>query len=219
MTIELSTSSPISFSKHHADTQISNNFAKNHNNNNLENTNSLKTNSAKNESQILEETNETADKKVISELAKRDREVRAHEQAHKAAAGRFSTGGPSFKFEKGPNGKFFAVSGHVNIDVSEESTPEKTIQKMRIVKKAALAPAKPSTQDRAVAAKAAAKESEARKELMQEKSEKANEIGLSNSNSSKSPNSLNINKTEGSNNFTNKFRLEQPKGNIINEFI
>lgn len=219
MTIELSTSSPVSFTKHHTDTQISNHSGKKHSIDNLESTNSPKTNLVKNENRVLEQTEETTDKKIVTELEKRDREVRAHEQAHKAVAGRFAAGGASFKFEKGPNGKFFAVSGHVNIDVSEESTPERTIQKMRVVKKAALAPAKPSTQDRSVAAKAAAKEAEARRELIQEKSEKVNEIGSSNSNSGKRINSLNLDKNEGSNNFTSEFEFEQPKGSIINEFV
>lgn len=119
------------------------------------------------------------ERNIINELEKRDREVRSHEQAHKATAGRFAAGGATFTLERGPDGKFFAVAGHVNLDVSEESTPEKTIQKMRVIRKAALAPAQPSAQDRAVAAEATAKEAEARRELMQEKAEKGNEVNPS----------------------------------------
>ena len=45
------------------------------------------------------------------ELEKRDQEVRRHEQAHAAAAGSHTRGGPSFEFEIGPDGKQYAVAG------------------------------------------------------------------------------------------------------------
>ena len=116
------------------------------------------------------------EQKEVAKLEKRDREVRKHEAAHQAAAGSLSKGGPSFKFERGPNGKFFAVSGSVSIDSSEESLPEKTIAKMQTVRRAALAPANPSSQDRAVAADAASKEADARRELANERSEEVEDL-------------------------------------------
>jgi hypothetical protein len=51
------------------------------------------------------------------------------------------------------------------IDVSQEKSPEETIQKMQAVKRAALAPADPSSADRSIAASATALESQARQEL------------------------------------------------------
>jgi hypothetical protein len=56
----------------------------------------------------------------------------------------------------------YAVGGEVKIDISPESTPEATIRKMQQVRKAALAPAQPSSTDRAVAAQATQIEAQAR---------------------------------------------------------
>ncbi|MEM7739492.1 MAG: putative metalloprotease CJM1_0395 family protein [Pseudomonadota bacterium] len=93
------------------------------------------------------------EQKQVDELKARDREVRAHEQAHKTVAGRYA-GAISYDFQRGPDGRDYAVGGSVPIDVSPEGEPEDTISKMRIVIKAALAPAEPSAADRAVAAAA-----------------------------------------------------------------
>ncbi|MBR9826781.1 MAG: hypothetical protein GYB36_13425 [Alphaproteobacteria bacterium] len=105
------------------------------------------------------------EQKVVNELSARDREVRAHEQAHKAVGGAY-TGAISYTYQQGPDGKNYAVGGEVPIDASEiPGDPEATIEKMRIVKAAALAPAEPSGQDRKVAAQADAKAAAARAEL------------------------------------------------------
>lgn len=101
----------------------------------------------------------------VSRLKARDQEVRTHEQAHVSAGGQYIRGGISYEYQRGPDGKNYAVGGHVDIDVSAESTPEATINKMRVVKRAALAPAEPSGADRAVAAEAANKEQQARSEI------------------------------------------------------
>lgn len=90
----------------------------------------------------------------VDKLKARDREVRAHEQAHIAAAGGLSVSGPSYSYQQGPDGQRYAVGGHVNIDVSPGRTPEETLRKARAVERAALAPAEPSGQDQAVAAQA-----------------------------------------------------------------
>lgn len=101
----------------------------------------------------------------IRRLRARDAEVRAHEQAH-AAAGGSHAGAPNFAYERGPDGRMYAVSGHVGIDAGEVAgDPEATLRKMQQIQRAALAPAEPSAQDRKVAAKAAAKASRARQEI------------------------------------------------------
>lgn len=108
------------------------------------------------------------DQKRVNELQSRDREVRAHEAAHVAAGGQYVTGGPSFDYQTGPDGKRYAVGGEVGIDTSPvRGDPEATIAKMSVVKRAALAPGDPSAQDRAVAASAAQKEMTARAEASQ----------------------------------------------------
>lgn len=92
--------------------------------------------------------------KALTDLKARDREVRAHESAHQAVGGRFA-GSASYVYQRGPDGAQYAVGGEVSIDLSPVSgDPQATIEKMRVVRAAAMAPAQPSAQDRAVAAEA-----------------------------------------------------------------
>ncbi len=101
----------------------------------------------------------------ISELASRDREVRAHESAHAAVGGQF-TGAPQFSFQKGPDGVLYAIGGEVSISTSEvPGDPEATLAKLETVIRAALAPAEPSAQDIRVASSAAASAAQIRSEL------------------------------------------------------
>lgn len=111
-----------------------------------------------------------AEEKQVQELAKRDREVRAHEQAHARVGGAYA-GAPSYTFQQGPDGKRYAVGGEVQIDTSKEKTPQETIRKMQIVIRAALAPAEPSSQDLKVAQLARSQLSEAQAEARQEKAD------------------------------------------------
>lgn len=103
--------------------------------------------------------------KEVEQLKARDREVRAHEMAHLAAAGGLATSGASFAYQRGPDGVSYATAGEVKIDVSRGDTPEDTLRRAQIIRAAALAPAEPSGQDRSVAAKATQMEAEARAEL------------------------------------------------------
>lgn len=100
-----------------------------------------------------------------TELATTDREVRAHEAAHLAAAGGLAQGGASFDTVQGPDGRAYAVGGEVSIDVSPGRTPEDTIAKAQQIRSAALAPADPSAQDYRVAAQAAQMAHQAQQEL------------------------------------------------------
>lgn len=90
------------------------------------------------------------------ELKSIDKEVKAHEAAHRAVAGGLVRG-ESYTFVTGPDGKRYAVAGEVQIDMSTvPGDPRATIQKMEQVIRAALAPANPSPQDMQVAARARA---------------------------------------------------------------
>ncbi|NPA94807.1 MAG: hypothetical protein GXO58_05200 [Thermodesulfobacteria bacterium] len=111
------------------------------------------------------------DWKLLQELKARDQEVRAHERAHFAAGGRYVKGGPSYQYQQGPDGKRYAVGGEVSIDVAPEGDPEETLKKMDVVIKAALAPARPSSQDRAVAARAQSQKAQALAELAKEQTD------------------------------------------------
>jgi|GEM_PF-1512986 len=106
----------------------------------------------------------------LQQMKKRDAEVRAHEQAHVAAAGALFRGGPTYQTEKGPDGNDYAVAGSVSIDSDPvPGDPEATIAKMQQVRRAALAPADPSTTDRRVAAQASRAEAQARQELAEQR--------------------------------------------------
>jgi hypothetical protein len=116
-----------------------------------------------------------AEQREVEKLKQRDREVRAHEQAHRAAGGAL-TGSPTFKTVRGPDGRSYAVSGEVKIDTSPvPNNPEATIRKLEQVKRAALAPANPSAKDRQVAAEAEAKIQQARQEKRAKEAEELKE--------------------------------------------
>lgn len=110
----------------------------------------------------------------LRKLKQRDAEVRAHEQAHMAAGGQYVSGGPSYTYQQGPDGRQYAIGGHVSIDVSSvPDDPEAGAAKARQVRRAALAPGEPSAQDRAVAARASAQEARATREKREEADENA----------------------------------------------
>jgi hypothetical protein len=112
------------------------------------------------------------EERIVMKLQDRDREVRDHEMAHKAAAGPYAIGGPEYEFTKGPDGKAYATGGQVNIDTSNvPNDPQGTMQKMEIVRRAALAPVQPSSQDRQVSADASAKLIAARREVLEARTE------------------------------------------------
>lgn len=103
-------------------------------------------------------------KKKIEELKQTDQKVKAHEMAHKSVGGDIA-GGISYSYTKGPDGQNYATGGEVPIDTSEiPGKPQATIQKAQKIRAAAMAPAEPSGQDQAVAAKATQMETKARSE-------------------------------------------------------
>jgi len=105
----------------------------------------------------------------VAELKKTDTAVRKHEQAHLSAAGGYARSGIVLNFKVGPDGKQYAVGGHVDIDTSVvKGNPTATIAKMQTVQRAALAPADPSAQDVHVAAEAAQQAGQARAQEAQQ---------------------------------------------------
>ena len=107
----------------------------------------------------------------IRELRARDAEVRAHEAAHASVGGQYA-GAPSYSYETGPNGVKYAVGGEVSISLPTNSdNPQQTIQAAEQVRRAALAPADPSSQDRQVAASATRLAISARAELRAQQTE------------------------------------------------
>lgn len=122
-----------------------------------------------------EQSPDRAEQRQIRELKQRDREVRAHEQAHAAVGGRFA-GAPSFSFTRGPDGVLYATGGEVSIDTSAvPGDPEATLRKAQVIRRAALAPADPSPQDRRVAASASQLQLEAQREIQAQQAEERRE--------------------------------------------
>ena len=109
------------------------------------------------------------EQKQVEEMKKRDREVRTHEQAHVAAAAGLA-GAPVYEYQAGPDGKRYAVGGHVDVQTSGSSDPETALREAEAVKRAATAPAEPSSADRAAAASASA-------DINRIKAEKASQKG------------------------------------------
>ena len=108
---------------------------------------------------------------IVQELSSRDQEVRTHEQQHQSVGGQHA-GSASFSFQTGPDGVQYAVGGEVSIDISAVSgDPRATIDKMRTVQAAALAPAEPSSQDRSVAAAASRIMLQAQSDLVAQQAE------------------------------------------------
>lgn len=108
----------------------------------------------------------------IAQLRSTESKVKAHESAHKAVGGAL-TGAVSYTYTRGPDGKSYITGGEVDINMSSGNTPQETINRMQQVVRAALAPADPSPQDRAVAARANTIEQQARQALSSQQSGEA----------------------------------------------
>lgn len=133
--------------------------------------NTLKSESSKLQQKAIENLSK-ADLATIQKLKNRDNEVKAHEQAHLSAAGGIALGGANFSYTTGPDGVRYATGGEVSIDTSPvHGDPAATLRKADIIRRAALAPASPSSQDQSVANSATAMASKARGELIQQKQE------------------------------------------------
>jgi len=119
-----------------------------------------------------EQSLDEAELKKVQELKQRDIEVRAHEAAHLAAAGKYAQGAASFEYKRGPDGKSYAVGGEVSIDTAPiPGDPKATLRKAQQIQAAAHAPANPSAQDRQVAAQAASMAANARAEIAEQRTE------------------------------------------------
>lgn len=110
--------------------------------------------------------------KQLDELRARDADVRQHEQAHMATGGALVSGGASYSYQEGPDGKQYAIGGEVSIRLASGQSPEETLANAKQVAAAALAPVDPSGQDRAVAAEAGQMAREAQAAIDKQQQEK-----------------------------------------------
>lgn len=108
---------------------------------------------------------------LLEQLKQTDRDVRQHEMAHQITGGPY-TGGATYEYEIGPDGKRYAVAGEVPIDYGPvPGNPQATIEKMQTVIAAALAPADPSPKDLQVASQTRQYLLEAKLEAAQQQSD------------------------------------------------
>ena len=153
------------------------------------------------------------EKTQVEKLKKIDQEVRAHERAHKNAGGQYA-GSASFGYQVGPDGRRYAVSGEVPIDIAPvDGDPQATIAKMTVIAAAALAPAEPSGQDRRVAAQAASMRTEAQAELTAQSRDKLS--GNDNQEDEK-PNFFTLSALASYETGSFSANTEKPSGNILN---
>ncbi|MGM9997717.1 putative metalloprotease CJM1_0395 family protein [Campylobacter lanienae] len=128
----------------------------------------------------------TQDQKMqVIELQRRDLEVRTHEAAHMSAGAGLTTGA-SYSYQRGPDDKMYAIGGEVGIDTSPGKTPEETLKKAAQIKRAALAPAQPSSADLQVAATATNMEIDAKMEIQKNQNQETKEKTEQNSQNSQS---------------------------------
>lgn len=119
--------------------------------------------------------------KDVKDLEKREKEVKAHEQAHLAAGGGVVQGGAKYSYEAGPDGKRYVNGGEVQVSVSVDSaSPSRTIQQAQKAQQAALAPADPSPQDRAAAAQAAQIAAQASQEISRQQNQAGADVADAN---------------------------------------
>ncbi|MCM2680903.1 putative metalloprotease CJM1_0395 family protein [Echinimonas agarilytica] len=122
--------------------------------------------SAQSKSTSEESAQDVREQVELAELQSRDLEVKAHERAHASVGGQYA-GAPNYSYERGPDGRQYAVEGTVSIDLTPiQGDPQATITKMRQVRAAATAPAEPSAQDLKVAAEANRQIAQAQAELL-----------------------------------------------------
>jgi len=134
-----------------------------------------------------------AQKEQVIKLQQRDTHVRAHEAAHLAAGGSVVSGGTRYTYQKGPDGKMYAVGGEVPIHVTKGSNPKETLAIARQLRVAALAPSDPSPQDLKVAASASMMEARAMQEINEEQLKAIkNSYKTSSDNNDNKSSSLNI---------------------------
>lgn len=151
-------------------------------------------------------------KDEIEQLKNRENEVIAHENSHKRVGGKYAKS-PSYQYTEGEDGKKYITDGSVSISISEEQTPEATIDKMAQVQRAALAPESPSSADLEVAAKANAIANAATIKLQaQNQNEETEQHELS------SESSINTTKLAAISNRYNKSWISTPLGHSINSY-
>lgn len=113
-------------------------------------------------------SNRSTREERLGVFREKSQETVKHELAHEACAGQWALGPPVYNDEV-HEGEVCHNGGHVNIDTSPLKDPQATINKMKQLVQAALAPDEPSGQDFAVAASCSMRLAQAQLELATKK--------------------------------------------------
>jgi hypothetical protein len=90
--------------------------------------------------------------RVLQKFKNADAKIRSHEQIH-ASIGHTTT--PiSYTYSQGPDGKMYAVGGHVRLDTSIPDDPKAAQFKLDQIQKSASAPSDPSGADMMISSQA-----------------------------------------------------------------
>lgn len=109
------------------------------------------------------------EQKEVEEMRRINGEVKRRELAHRAVAGNYARGVISYEYETGPDGKKYAVEGHITIDARPIlNNPEASIRKAQAIKSVKL--------DRSVSTEAEKMEREVRMELKIEKRKESYDV-------------------------------------------
>lgn len=103
-----------------------------------------------------------------------EKNVVSHEKSHMLVGGEFA-GAPSYIYSKGPDGKLYIVGGEVSMRIPAGGSLEQQRYALQRVKKAAMSPENPSSQDMRTAAMAASREAAVNLEIAKRKALKSYE--------------------------------------------
>lgn len=95
------------------------------------------------------------EQRELRELRETDRQVRRQQRIHATMAGSTAPTGAEYEFSVGPDGRRYAVSGDVRIQLSSGDNPEESIRLAKEAYRAATVPRTPDARDRSIAAEAA----------------------------------------------------------------
>lgn len=90
--------------------------------------------------------------RVLEKFKRTDAQIKSHEQIH-ATIGQ-TTAPISYSYQQGPDGKMYAVGGHVRLDTSIPDDPKAAAFKLEQIQKAASAPGELSSADANIASQA-----------------------------------------------------------------
>lgn len=90
--------------------------------------------------------------RVLEKFKTTDANIRSHEQIH-ATIGQ-TTAPISYNYQEGPDGKMYAVGGHVRLDTSIPDDPKAAALKLDQIQKASTGPMDVSSADMGIAAQA-----------------------------------------------------------------